>query len=147
MVAPGVFKHQETELEREMRIFDEEEATVNAEVLAAARAHQAEERARLARLRGEVARPGGSGDNVADPSRTREEVAGPSKAGDAAAESSESEDGSEDDVATSSDKARYAVGAPDPSPAEFLKSWKKIGSVSENKQWNGLVRKVRNSSC
>jgi hypothetical protein len=121
MVAPGVFKHQETELEYESRVYDEKEARVNAEVFAAAQAHQAAERARLAHLRNEVASPSGSRSNVADSSGRAGDVAGPSKKGD------------------------NIAGVVDPSPAEFLKAWKKIGSAKENQEWNEMEREVRSS--
>jgi hypothetical protein len=127
MVAPGVFKHQETELERETRAYDEKEATVNAEVFAALVAHQAAERVRLARLRGEVAgtskargNAAGPGDKTAEPSEAAGDIAGPSAMGD------------------------NSAGVVDPSPADFLKAWKKIGSAKENKEWNGMEREVRN---
>jgi hypothetical protein len=115
-----------------MRIFDEKEATVNAEVLAAALAHQAEERARLARLRGEVARSGESGDNVAGPSRTGDNVAEPGEV--------------VGDVAGPSAMGGNSAGVDDPSPADFLKAWKKIGSAKENKEWNEMDREVRSSN-
>jgi hypothetical protein len=121
MVAPGIFKRKETEFEVESRLFDEQEALVNADVLKTALAAQAAERARLARLRGEVASPGGSEGNVVGPSDKAGDVAGPIK------------------------MRGNVVGVADPSPAEFLKSWKKIGSVKENLEWNKMVREVRSS--
>ena len=33
----------------------------------------------------------------------------------------------------------------EPSPQDFAKAWKKIGSVKENKDWNEMEREVRNS--
>ena len=72
MVAPDVFKHQETKLERESRIFDEKEAAVNAEVLAAAQAHQAEERERLWRELLEFPRVDQYGVELKDPEEEEE---------------------------------------------------------------------------
>ena len=95
-------QQQETELAREMRVFDEEEAGVNQTVLAQALAAQAEEQARCARLRGEVASLSETTGNVA--------------------------------------------GVSSLSSADFLKAWKKIGSVKENEEWNRLEREVCNKS-
>ena len=54
MSAPSTPKRQETELERETRIFDTTEVAINEAVLAQALAAQVAEQVRCARLRGEV---------------------------------------------------------------------------------------------
>jgi len=58
MAPTNVLKRKETELEREMRIFDQSEPIINRAILDQALASQAEEQVRCARLRGEVAEGG-----------------------------------------------------------------------------------------
>src|ERR1700731_2110083 len=58
MAPPNILKRKETELEREMRIFDQSELIIDRAVLDQALASQAEEQARCARLRGEVVEGG-----------------------------------------------------------------------------------------
>jgi hypothetical protein len=48
-------------------------------------------------------------------------------------------------VAGPSGTEENVAGVADPSPAEFLKAWKKIGSARENKEWNEMDREVRSN--
>ena len=54
MAPTNVLKRKETELEREMRIFDQSEPIINRAILDQALASQAKEQGRCACLRGEV---------------------------------------------------------------------------------------------
>ena len=58
MAPTKVLKRKETELEHEMRIFDQSEPIIDRAILDQALALQAEEQARCARLQGEVAEGG-----------------------------------------------------------------------------------------